>query len=179
MALKYLEKANSIYPYSNNSRVLLGNTLAFYQKDYKGAIDQYMKVLSFDANDKIAYGNLFKVLAMVDDAKETTFKLNIFLNLNKLRPDNLETNSLLGKLYGQHRGNLDSAAYFLINATRLAPENPAAYKDLGIVYGLQKNYTNSLQAFQTALKLDPNDQQTRQNIAVTYSLIEQNRRKTN
>lgn len=173
LAMKYLDKANSIYPYNNNSLILSGNTLVFYRNDYKGAIDQYMKVLSFDPYDNNAYNNLFKVLAVLDDAKETAYKLNILLKLNELNPDSPEVSSLLGKLYGQQKGNLDSAAFFLIKATKSAPENPAAFKDLGIVYGLQKNYPNALQAFQTALKLDPNDAQVIKNISITYGLMEQ------
>jgi Flp pilus assembly protein TadD len=101
------------------------------------------------------------------------------LDLNKLNPEVPEVNSLLGKLYGQYMGNLDSAAFFLLKATNLAPENPASFKDLGIVYGLQKDYPRALQAFQRALNLEPNDPQTKQNIAITYGLIEQNAKKSN
>ena len=177
MALKYLGKAVSIYPYNNNSLILLGNTLVFYHNDYKGAIDKYMNVLSFDPYDKNAYSNLFKVLAAIDDAKETDFKLGILLKMNQFNSENSELNYLLGKLYGQYKGKFDSATFFLVKATKLSPENPLLFKDLGIVYGLQKDYTNALQAFQTALKLDPNDPQIRQNISITDHLIEQNKLK--
>ena len=175
MALKYLGKAISIYPYNNNSLILLGNTLIFYHNDYKGAIDKYIKVLSFAPYDKNAYSNLFNVLAALDDAKETDYKLNVLLKMNHFDPENSELNYLLGKLYGQYKGKLDSATFFLVKATKLSPENPLVFKDLGIVYGMQKEYTNALQAFQTALKLDPNDPQIRQNISITDHLIEQNK----
>ncbi len=179
LAIKHLEKALSIYPYNNNSLILLGNALVFYHQDYKKAIEQYLKVLSFDRYDRNAYSNLFKVLTMVDDAKETGYKLHLLLDLNKINPEVPEVNSLLGKLYGQYMGNLDSAAFFLLKATNLAPDNPASFKDLGIVYGLQKDYPRALQAFQRALNLEPNDPQTKQNIEITYGLIEQNAKKSN
>ena len=171
LAFKYLSKAISIYPYNNNSLILYGNALVFHGNDYKGAIDQYMKVLSFDPYDKNAFGNLIKVMAAVDDAKETDYKLSVFLKLNKMNSDNPDLNSLLGKLYGQYKGKLDSAAFYLEKASKLAPSNSAAFKDLGIVYGLQKHYDKALQAFQTALKLDPNDAQIQQNISITYGFI--------
>ena len=177
-ALKYLGKAISIYPYNNNSYVLLGNALVFYHQDYKGAIDQYMTVLSFDPYDKNAYSNLIKVLAMVDDAKETDYKLHVLLNMNKWNTENPEQNYLLGKLYGQYKGKLDSAAFFLEKATKLSPETPGPFKDLGIVYSLKKDFSRALQAFQTALKLDPDDPQIRQNIAITYRIIEENKVKS-
>jgi tetratricopeptide (TPR) repeat protein len=177
LATKYLEKAISIYPYNNNSLILLGNTLVFYRNDYKGAIDKYMQVLSFDPYDKNAYSNLFKVLAAVDDVKETDYKLSVLLAINKLNPDNSEMNFLLGKLYGQHKRKLDSAAYYLVKATNLSPDNPAPFKDLGIVYGMQQDFPNALQAFQTALKLDPNDPQIRQNIEITEQLMKQKSKK--
>ncbi len=177
-ALKYLRKAISIYPYNNNSYVLLGNALVFYNKDYKGAIDQYMNVLSFDPYDKNAYSNLIKVLAMVDDAVETDYKLNVLLKMNTLNTENPEQNYLLGKLYGQYKGKLDSAAFFLEKATKLSPETAGPFKDLGIVYSLKKDFSRALQAFQTALKLDPGDPQIRQNIAITYRIIEENKVKS-
>jgi tetratricopeptide (TPR) repeat protein len=177
-AFKYLQKAVSIYPYNNNSLILLANARVFYQNDYKGAIDLYMRVLSFDPYDKNAFGNLFKVLPAIDDARETDYKLGILLKLNNLHPDDSELNRVIGKLYGQYKGNLDSAAFYLVKATTLSPENPVAFKDLGIVYGMQHDYDRALQALQTALKLDPNDAQIRQNISITYHMIEQNKGKS-
>jgi len=178
LALQYLHKAVSIYPKNNNSLILLANALVFYKNDYKGAIDLYMNVLSFDPYDKNAYGNLFKVLAAIDEAKETDYKLGILLKMNNLNPDDPEINHTLGKLYGQYKGKLDSAAFYLVKATKLAPEAPGAYKDLGIVYGMLHDYPQALQALQTAFRLDPNDQQIGQNIAVTNHMIEQNKGKS-
>jgi tetratricopeptide (TPR) repeat protein len=173
LALKYLNQATSIYPYNNNSLILLGNTLVFYKADYKAAISQYLKVLAFDPYDKNAYSNLFKVIAMLEDAKEIDYKMNVLHGINKINPENGDANYLLGKLYGQYKGNLDSAEYFLVKATKLSPENPLPYKDLGIVYGMRKNYGAALQSFQAALKLDPKDTQVQQNIEITNHLISQ------
>ena len=173
LALKYLNKATSIYPYNNNSLILLGNALVFYKADYKGAIDQYLKVLSFDPYDKNAYSNLFKVITMLEDAKEVDYKMGVLHGINKINPENADANYFLGKLYGQYKGNLDSAEFFLVRATKLSPENPLPYKDLGIVYGMRKNYGAALQSFQTALKLDPKDAQVQQNIEITNHLIGQ------
>ena len=173
LAIKYLNKAISIYPYNNNSLVLLGNALVFYKSDYKGAISQYMRVLQFDPYDKNAYSNLFKVMAMLNDGTETDYKMGILQGINKINADNPEANYLMGKLYGQYKGKLDSAEYFLVKATRLSPENPLPYKDLGIVYGMLKNYGGALQSFQAALKLDPTDAQVKQNIEITNHLIGQ------
>jgi Flp pilus assembly protein TadD len=94
-----------------------------------------------------------------------------------MHADNPELNSSLGKLYGQYIGKLDSSAFYLEKAAILAPENSAVYIDLGIVYGLQKNYSKALESFQRALKLDPNDPQIQQNISITYDLINQSKSK--
>jgi len=175
-AIKYLEKAISIYPYNNNSLILYGNALVFGRQDYKKAVDQYIRVISFDPYDKNAMSNLIKVLAALNDKEESDYKIRTLLHVNALKPDAPEINSLLGKLYGQYKGKLDSAAYFLEKAVSLAPDNPAVFIDLGIVYGLQKKYDSALNAFQQALKFSPNDQQIIQNINITNNLIRQNQR---
>ena len=83
---------------------------------------------------------------------------------------------MLGKLYGRYKGKLDSAELYLENATKLSPSDPAPFKDLGIVYSMKNDFNNAILAFQSALKLAPNDPDIKQNIALTYRLIEQKKR---
>jgi hypothetical protein len=172
----HLEKAISIYPKASNGLVLYGNVLSVYKKDYKKAILQYLDVLSFDPYNSIAYSNTIHVLGSIDNAKEFGYKVGVLKRLNSVNPNHAEVNYNLGKLYGQFKGNLDSASWFLERAISLDSENLAAYKDLGIVYSMKGDYAKALDVFSKAEKLDPSDQQIRQNIIITYQIMNQQRK---
>ncbi|MFZ4520750.1 MAG: tetratricopeptide repeat protein [Bacteroidales bacterium] len=172
-AITYLEKALTIYPKAINGLVLYGNVLTLYKKDHKRAIEQYLKVLSLDPNNKNAYSNAIQVLGSIDYSKDSDYKLRILKYLYSLNPDNADVNYSLGKLYGQFRGNLDSASYFLERSVNLYSGSTAAFKDLGIVYSMKGEYAKALDIFSRALKIDPSDNQLRQNIQVTQQLMNQ------
>jgi protein O-mannosyl-transferase len=176
LSMKYLEKAISIYPKTVNGLVIYGNVLTLYKKDYKQSIVQYLKVLEFDPNNQTATANAIQVLGSLDNVKETDYKIRILRHIYALNPDNADVNYGLGKLYGQFKGNPDSACYFLERAINLSSENISIYKDLGIVYSMKGEYTKALDIFSRAAKIDPSDQQIRQNIAITHQVMNQIRR---
>jgi len=176
LSVTYLEKALSIYPKATNGLVLYGNVLSLYKKDYKQSILQYFKVLEFDPNNKIAFSNTLQVLGSIDSGLESAYKLRILKHLYSINPQHPDVNYNLGKQYGQFIGNLDSASYFLERSIKLNSGNLAAYKDLGIVYSMQGDYTRALDIFSKAASLDPSDQQIRQNIRVTHQIMDQRRK---
>jgi Flp pilus assembly protein TadD len=102
--------------------------------------------------------------------------MGVLKRLYSVNPNHAEVNYNLGKLYGQFKGNLDSASWFLERAVNLDSGNLAAYKDLGIVYSMKGNYAKALEVFSKAEKLDPSDQQVRQNIMITYQIMNQQRK---
>lgn len=175
-SVKYLEKALSIYPLAVNGLVLYGNVLTLYKKDHKQAIVQYLKVLDFDPFNKNAFSNTLQVLGSVDNVRESDYKVMILKRLYAINPDNTDVNYSLGKLYGQFKGNLDSACYYLERSISLDPGNLGAYKDLGIVYSMRGEYTKAMEIFSKAEKIDPSDQQVRQNIQITRQIMNQTRK---
>ncbi len=174
-SVKYLEKALSIYPTAINGLVLYGNVLALYKKDYKLSISQYIKVLDIDPYNQNAFTNIIQVLGSLENQKESDYKVQILKRIYAINPENPDVNYSLGKLYGQFKGNLDSASWFLERSVSLNPGNLPAYKDLGIVYSMKGDYTRALDIFSRAQKLDPSDQQIRQNIRVTYQIMNNKR----
>jgi len=173
LSMKYLEKALSIYPNAVNGLVLYGNVLTLYKKEYKQAIRQYMKVLDLEPFNKNAYSNTLQVLGSLDNGRESYYKIDVYKHLYSLNPENPDVNYNLGKIYGQYRGNLDSACYFLERAIRLDPANLGVYKDLGIVYSMRGEYNKALEIFSKAQKLDPSDLQVRQNMQITLQIMNQ------
>lgn len=170
-AITYLERSLAIHPKATNGHILLGNALAKYRKDYKGAISHYMQVLGYDANDQNAVRNVFIVLGSLDNAKELNYKISICRQLIEANPLNSEAYSTVGKLYGQYKSNFDSALFYLEKAKALDPGNPEISKDLGTAYGMNGNYQQALRCFLDARKLAPNDPSVVNNIMVTERLL--------
>jgi len=172
-SVRYLEKAISIYPKAINGLLLYGNVLSLYKKDYKGSILYYEKTLEIDPYNTTALKNTLQILGTIDNGQEAHYKTGVLRRLLRAAPDDPEVNYNLGKIYGQFLGNLDSASYFLERAVSLAPENVSIYKDLGIVCSLKGDYARALEIFSKARKLDPADEQIRQNIQLTHRIMQE------
>lgn len=172
-SVRYLEKALAIYPKAVNGLLLYGNVLSLYKKDYKGSIRYYEKTLEIDPYNTTALTNALQILGTIDSKEEASYKTGVLRRLYRVAPENAEVNYNLGKIYGQFLGNLDSAAFFLERAVTLAPDKVSIYKDLGIVCSMKGDYQRALDIFSKALKLDPSDEQLRQNIQVTHRIMQQ------
>jgi protein O-mannosyl-transferase len=177
MSIGYLNKSISIYPTSSNSLVLLGNAIANSSRDYKKAISEYLLVLQNDPNDRFAFINTVKVLEVIDSSKDPDYKLGIYKYLSTLHSDNADILYQIGKLYGQFKGQLDTAELYFRKSISIDPNNPAPYKDLGVIYGIRRNYTMALDVLNKAASLDPNDKQVQQNLAITHRMIETSSKK--
>lgn len=176
-SVKYLEKSVTIYPANKNGLLLLGNAHAIYKQDYRGAIEQYMKIFAFDPSDALAYQNTIKILNTMNNPAEVDYMLQVCHTLYAINPASGDVNYLMGKILGQYKGNLDSSEVYLLRAVSLSPENPAPYKDLGVLYGIRQQYRKALEMFTKASELDPKDEQVKQNITITNRFIGQGRKK--
>jgi Tfp pilus assembly protein PilF len=70
----------------------------------------------------------------------------------------------------RQQGDLKSARELLVRATRVAPEFPEAYRDLGLIELDAKNYAAAEGAFQETLALDPSDNIARRGLIVALDL---------
>jgi len=66
-------------------------------------------------------------------------------------------NYILGTIYGRIKGDLNKAIYHLDNAMNLDPQNIESYNNLGIAYGMTKQYDKAIETFEKALKIAPKD----------------------
>jgi len=81
------------------------------------------------------------------------------------------TNFILGTLYGQYKNDLNRAIFYLENAVHLDPRHIEAYNNLGIAYGIQKNFPKAIETFENALKVSPNNIEILRNLSLTYQFI--------
>jgi len=83
------------------------------------------------------------------------------------------TNYILGTLYGKYKHDLNRAVFYLNNSIHLDPKHIEAYNNLGIAYGMLKQYDNAIETFQSALKASPNNIEVLRNLALTYQFMGQ------
>jgi Flp pilus assembly protein TadD len=116
--------------------------------------------------------NTLKVLKATDNKTEGPWKLSVAREIYALQPESGPVNYILGILYGQVLGSLDSARLFLNHAVALMPGDPSPLKDLGVVLGMLQDYEGALRILQKAAALDPQDPSLQQNIALTRILLQ-------
>ncbi len=167
LSLKYLKKAVEIHPAYIDAILLLGNAHYEYNRNYKGVVDNYIKILKINPNYDRVYSNLEIVFNSCDDVD---LKLKAWTDIYKINPDRFEVNYHLGNIYGRYKNDTKTAIPYLEKAVKLKPSSVKAYKDLGVAYGISAMYEKSIPVLEKAFELDPNDAQIALNLGITYRL---------
>jgi hypothetical protein len=85
---------------------------------------------------------------------------------------NIETtNYILGTLYGKYKNDLNRAVFYLENSIHLDPKHIEAYNNLGIAYGMLKQYDKAIDTFNKALIASPNNLEVLKNLSLTYQFM--------
>jgi len=72
------------------------------------------------------------------------------------------------QIYGRRLGKVDEAIRLLLKAKSLSDKDPSVWENLGVAYGIKKEYPQSLEAFFKALELKPGNKSIYTNISHTY-----------
>ncbi len=166
ISLAYLEKAVKIHPTYNDAILLLGNIRYDINKnDIDGVWNAYNRILARNPKYFRVYQNLGIIL---NDSVPADKRIEIYSKLFKYDSNNFDVNYQLGHIWGRYKANTDTAIYFLNRAVQINPKSEKAYKDLGVAYGISKDYKNALAAMNKSFELDPKDDQLLLNIGITY-----------
>jgi Flp pilus assembly protein TadD len=92
-----------------------------------------------------------------------------FQNELSLDPNHAQAIAYLGDIQ-MKKGDVEGALTLLKKSVQLAPDLRVAYMDLGAVFTQQKNYIEAIDAFQHALKLDPEQPDAHYRLARLYQL---------
>ncbi|NOZ47764.1 MAG: DUF1736 domain-containing protein [Chlorobi bacterium] len=164
-SINYLEKSIEIYPTYIDALLLLGNACYEYNKDYVKTFYYYQQILNKNPNYQQVYTNTDIILSKLDSVD---FKIKIWERFYSINPDIFEANYNLGNLYGKYKGNIEKSIYYLKKAVTIKPQNSIAWKDLGVAYGIKKDFINSVKALENAVKYNPEDDQSYFNLGITY-----------
>lgn len=205
-SMKYLTKAQKLYPQNFYAWFLMGNGYVEL-KEWASALIYYRQAFLINRESPEVRGNvslvaqqswkanLFDVSAdsyrllseidptneehqlMVADAYSRINKgkadsaLVIINNVLTKNPKSASAWSKKGEIYGRVYNNLQEAELNLLKSIDLDPKNLSANENLGIVFGIKKNFERSIYYFNQALKIDSTQARIYLNIAGTYNAM--------
>ncbi len=139
------------YSQNPNQLVYEGNK-AFHKNNMQSAINKYNEALKMKPNHKKALYNLGN--ALYKEALTLKFSNNTAFNINN--------KDSIANLMLQRSADLYSAAAQLYQNKDTLQK---VYHNLGNAYLFQKKYNEAIDAYKKALKINPNDEDTRYNLA--------------
>ncbi len=120
-------------------------------------VSRLAETIRSDAQTSITAGLIALTLQRQDDATRH------FERAVRQEPDNFDANFNLALVEIQG-GRLDRAGDILRHLILCHPENASLHNDLGVVLAGRLEFDDALKAYQRALKIDPNYDQSRRNI---------------
>lgn len=178
LAEEYLLHAFKLGSNTTESYSLLGK-MYFMKEDYDRARQCYEIILQTDPNDQLAASNLKltqevmrqngaeRVTKLMDENKADE-ALVLANELLKQNPNSAQLYNLIGRIYGEKKGNIDAAIPYLQKAIELDPEFASAYENLGIAYATKGDFSKAIQYLTKALEIEPDNQHVMNNIAMLY-----------
>jgi protein O-mannosyl-transferase len=94
-----------------------------------------------------------------------------YQNTLKLKPDLAIAYYKIGLCYAKMKGDFPNGYANLNKAIQLDPNNYTFYEDLGVAYGINKEYQKAIEAFERGIKVKPDYASFYNNIGITYKQL--------
>ncbi len=168
-AIFYLKRAIKIHPKYSDAYLLLGNAQWERYHSIDSTFKYYNEILKRSPKFDLVYSNIFEtgMKTVFDRSEQADDNVEILYQLEKYNPGNFHINYYLGRIYGRYKNNLEISIHYLEKAASINPNSLAVYKDLGVAYGIFKNYEKSAEALYKAIELDQQDPVLKLNLAMT------------
>lgn len=157
-AIQHTTQALEVHPNYKNAMLIQGNSY-FYNKEFKNAAGSYERILSLYPGDADGESNL--AVALRDAGKYFGEQKKDLVNAEKylrrslaIRPNDVETNRLLGVTNGIKGKHAEAIKYFK-KVAELQPNNASAYVNLYNAYGAYGDDEKARLNYEKALKLNP------------------------
>ena len=158
-AIQHTTDALIVHPNYKNAMLIQGNSY-FYNKEFEKAVGSFEQILSLYPGDSDGESNL--AVALRDAGKYYGEKKNDLVNAEKylrrsiaLRPNDFETNRLLGVANGI-KGNHAEAIKYFTKVAELQPDNASAYVNLFNAYSAYGDEDEARINYEKAIKINPN-----------------------
>ena len=166
-ALSAFKDAEESNPASARAIAGIGRTKAA-QNLFDDAIACYRKAIDFNPEYLTAYRELLELL----DLRGTPTELrDLAEKVNSLSPGNPKYTMILAKAE-LTLGNTEKSEDYYKKTIRLSPRLAEAYKGLGTIYNIKKDYELAMKNFSKALDIDNNDISCLNSLGLTYVKME-------
>ncbi len=169
-ALIYFEQAYRINPENKdalNNLIFLAQTSSKEQQ-YETSVDAYRILSKIDPNNdeyKLMAADGLSRVGFADSA------LKIIDQVLVKDSKNATAWSKKGEIFGRVKNDLINAEIFLKKSVELNPNDLSANENLGIVYGIKRQFELSVLYFNKALSIDSKQPRIYQNLAGTYNAM--------
>jgi tetratricopeptide (TPR) repeat protein len=167
-AITHLRRALTIHPEYADAMNLLGNAYSMQGKHIDSALVQYLSALKINPGHAQALSNFKIVIKQMDESAQ---KANYYEQALALKPNDFDLNYGLGNTFGKELNRLELARQFLQKAHLLNKKHTGVLKDLGVAYALSGLFEESLNYFEKALELSPDDPGLMINIGLTHQQL--------
>jgi len=134
-------------------------------KDYDEAIVSYKKLMVYNPENM----DLQLQLAGVYENKKQYDTVVTMMNaLIAKDAQNAAAYSKLGEIYGKIYNQIDKSLGFLLKAYSISPSDASTLENIGIAYGIKKDYRKSIEFFMKSLEVRPENAQVYMNMGGTY-----------
>lgn len=157
-AERHLQEAIRIHPLYKEAYLILGNCYN-YLKRYEASVQAYLKALELDPSYEEANKNLAITYQQGgryfgEQQGNLSMAIQFLEKARAMRPDNFETNRLLGVAYGL-QGNPAKAIEYFTKATEIEPDNADAWFMLGNAYYNTGQEALGRRYHEKAIAIDP------------------------
>jgi len=174
-AMTCYENALRISAQNNDARHNMVHLAKILQtKKYSSQSIKVFSVLStyvaLNNDEKYSMAGVYEEIFQLDSA------VNLLTQILSNDSMNFNAHSKLGELYGKYYNNIDVSMHHLLMAYKIKPEDASNLENLGIAYGMKKDFVRSLFFFEEAMKHNPKKDKLLHNIAATYALMGDNKK---
>ncbi|MBR4135893.1 MAG: glycosyltransferase family 39 protein [Bacteroidales bacterium] len=193
MAYQYLYKAMELQKTALNAHLLMGE-LMFLDNNLEGSLQFYQNAAAIDPSNKMAQDNIVKVQqalkgseldkynTLIAEAErdrvegrtqDAITKLTIVQNALekqlKENPNNIVALNVMGNLMGRGYGNFKRAMDYYNQVLKMDPKYASTWENMGIIYAIQKDFTNAERCLKTALSISPDNDNIKTNLRLLYT----------
>ena len=137
-------------------------------KDYDEAILSYRKLISYQPENKDV---IMQLEGIYENRKQIDTALNILNRILKKDPNYAPALNRMGEIFGKHLQNIDKSLEYLMKAYSISPSDASLLENIGVAYGIKKDFKKSIEFFTKALALKPDNPQTYMNLAGSYKYM--------
>ncbi|MEW6467986.1 MAG: tetratricopeptide repeat protein [Bacteroidota bacterium] len=155
------------YYYGNTmlTSVLNDKTKPERNKFLLDAKTEFRKAIAIYPQFHWSWYNLGLIYNEFGQADSAIYVLNKVL---ELQPQHINTQGLLGSVYGKLKNDLPKAIFHLQKAVQYNPNDLGALENLGIAYAMNKNYPEAVATMEKVLRIKPDNPQTWSNLGSLY-----------